>query len=94
MWQQIGQNIGQYRVIQIVGPGGKRLCNGFVPQLMPNRWQQPYPEVPLSFRAKCSAAPGAYIPAFLVEKVEKHLTDDLKSFKMAALEDLAILSMQ
>ena len=36
---------------------------------------------------KCSAASRAYIPESLWKKVEKHLIDDLKSFKMGSPED-------
>ena len=89
LWQQIGQNIGQYRSYpRIVGETGGKDFVMVHASADAKQVATALSRGAFEFQGqKCSAASRAYIPASLWKKVEKHLTDDLKSFKMGSPED-------
>ena len=89
LWKAIGNNISNYKSYpRIVGEtGGKDFIVAHASA------DAKAVAVGLSRGAfeyqgqKCSAASRAYIPKSLWKKVEKHLIDDIKSFKIGTTED-------
>ncbi len=89
LWQTIGQNIANYRSYpRIVGETGGKDFVMVHPSANPQAVATALSRGAFEFQGqKCSAASRAYIPKSLWKAVEKHLKEDLKSFKMGTTEN-------
>lgn len=89
LWQTIGQNIGNYRSYpRIVGETGGKDFVMVHPSAEPKAVATALSRGAFEFQGqKCSAASRAYIPKSMWKAVEKHLKEDLKSFKMGTTEN-------
>ena len=88
LWQQIGQNIGQYRSYpRIVGETGGKDFVMVHASADAKQVATALSRGAFEFQGKMQCRLQGLYTRFLVEKVEKHLTDDLKSFKMGSPED-------
>ncbi len=89
LWQTIGQNIANYRSYpRIVGETGGKDFVMVHPSAEPKAVATALSRGAFEFQGqKCSAASRAYIPKSMWKAVEKHLKEDLKSFKMGTTEN-------
>lgn len=90
LWQQIGENIHNYRSYpRIVGEtGGKDFIIAH-PSAHPKQVATAISRGAFEFQGqKCSAASRVYIPKSLWEEVKENLIEDVKSFKMGSPEDM------
>ena len=89
LWQTVGNNIHMYRSYpRLVGEtGGKDFVIAH-PSSNAKEVAVALSRGAFEFQGqKCSAASRAYIPASLWAEVRKHLSDDLRDFKMGDVED-------
>lgn len=89
LWKQIGENINKYKSYpRIVGETGGKDFVMVHPSADAKQVATALSRGAFEYQGqKCSAASRAYIPVSLWKKVEKHLVDDIKSFKMGSPED-------
>ena len=90
LWQQIGENIHNYRSYpRIVGEtGGKDFIIAH-PTANPNQVATAISRGAFEFQGqKCSAASRVYIPKSMWEEVRGYVVEDVKSFKMGSPEDM------
>ncbi|MBK8700054.1 MAG: L-glutamate gamma-semialdehyde dehydrogenase [Saprospiraceae bacterium] len=89
LWQQIGNNISKYKGYpRIVGETGGKDFVMVHSSADARQVATALARGAFEFQGqKCSAASRAYIPSSLWKKVEKHLVEDVKSFKMGSPED-------
>ena len=91
LWKEIGNNIHRYRTYpRIVGEtGGKDFVLAH-PSANPLEVATGLTRGAFEYQGqKCSAASRAYIPESLWPEINKHLIDQVKSFKMGSPEDFS-----
>ena len=90
LWKQIGNNLDHYKSYpRIVGEtGGKDFIIAH-PSSHAKQVSTAISRGAFEYQGqKCSAASRCYIPKSLWPEVKKYLTEDLKSFKMGATDDM------
>jgi 1-pyrroline-5-carboxylate dehydrogenase len=91
LWQQIGDNIHNYRSYpRIVGEtGGKDFILAH-PSARPKQVATAISRGAFEFQGqKCSAASRVYVPKSMWEEVKGYVVEDVKSFKMGSPEDMS-----
>ncbi len=90
LWQQIGENIHNYRSYpRIVGEtGGKDFIIAH-PSAHPKQVATAISRGAFEFQGqKCSAASRVYLPKSLWPEIKEYVTEDVRSFKMGSPEDM------